>query len=104
MKARAQREEKKRGGGSITKMTLAKMKEWPACKMHTNHSSIDIGYKAWADYFLTTFSIPSNSLLSFKPIDHKIQPKFNWTRAAASGLSLSLITNYNRGQLKLPTL
>lgn len=62
MKARAQREEKKRGGGSITKMTLAKMKkEWPACKMHTNHSSIDIGYKARADYFLTTFSIPSNS-------------------------------------------
>lgn len=62
MKARAQREEKKRErGGSITKMTLAKMKEWPACKMHTNHSFIDIGYKAWVDYFLTTFSIPSNS-------------------------------------------
>lgn len=56
------REKERGGGGSITKMTLAKMKEWPACKMHTNHSSIDIGYKAWADYFLTTFSIPSNSL------------------------------------------
>lgn len=106
MKARAQREEKKEEEeeGSITKMTLAKMKEWPACKMHTSHSSIDIGYKAWADYFLSCFSIPSNLALSFKPIDHKIQPKFNWTRAAASGLSLSLITNYNRGQLKLPTL
>lgn len=53
------------------------------------------------DYFFYSFKL---SVLSFKPIDHKIQPKFNWTRAAASGLSLSLITNYNRGQLKLPTL
>lgn len=45
------------------------------------------------DYFFYAFKL---SVLRFKPIDHKIHPKFNWTRAAASGLSLSLITNYKR--------
>lgn len=39
-------------------------------------------------------------------MDHRSQPKCNWTRTrgAASRLSLSLITNYNRGQLKLSKL
>lgn len=44
------------------------------------------------------------SVLSFQAVDHRCQPKCNWTRGAASGLSLSLITNYNRGQLRLPKL
>lgn len=35
---------------------------------------------------------------------HRSQPKCNWTTEAAWGLSLSLITNYNRGQLQLPRL
>lgn len=42
------------------------------------------------------------SVFSFEPMDHRSQPKCNWTRRAASRLSLSLIINYNRGQLKLP--
>lgn len=37
-------------------------------------------------------------------MDHRSQPKCNWTRRAASRLSLSLITNYNKGQLKLSKL
>lgn len=39
-------------------------------------------------------------VFSFEAVDHRSQPKCNWTRRAASRLSLSLITNYNRGQLK----
>lgn len=37
----------------------------------------------------------------FPLTDHKSQPKCNWTWSAAAKLSLSLITNFSRGQLKL---
>lgn len=57
--------------------------------------SLDVYFHRLPDLF---------SGFGFNPGDHRSQAYYNWTRRAASRLSLCLITNYNRGQLKLPKL
>lgn len=103
---------KRKKEGSITRMTLTGCRSDKLTKPHPQVNRQSLGDTRHGktrcklpQICLYLVLLPGSlSEFGLKPMDHRSQPKCNWTRKAASRLSLSLITNYNRGQLKLPKL